>query len=184
MFSYLIRDARPDDCVHIHRLIYDLAVYERMPNNVAITPEILIEDAFGAGHPPRFMALVVVDRQQQPESNIIGYCIYNESYSNFRGRALWIEDIYIQDEHRSRGLAGGIVRKLATYAQREQMAHIEWSVLAWNQLAIGFYNKLGAINRTQSEGWTLYRWTQQQYSDYLSRPPCGQPAEDQGIVIE
>ena len=43
---------------------------------------------------------------------------------------------------------------LATVAAAEKAVRIDWSVLDWNEKAIGFYRSMGA---KPYEGWTNYR---------------------------
>ncbi len=180
MPKFLVRDARPEDCDSIYRMIYDLAVYEKMPEKVAISAETLREDAFGHSHPPRFHALVVqlvVDGERgEIEVKTVGYSIYNEVYCSFAGAHLWIEDIFVEEQYRKFGLAGAIVRKLAAYADAHSMDRIEWNVLGWNQLAIGFYKSIGAVDLStngrsegRKEGLSLFRLTEEKYKAYLDR---------------
>lgn len=72
---YVIREALPSDMDEIHRLIMELAVYEKMPEQVKITPETLRFDAFGEGHPPRFFSYVV---ERVGSHQLAGYTIFNE----------------------------------------------------------------------------------------------------------
>ena len=170
--KFVVRDARPEDCTAIYQMIYDLSVYEKMPEKVTITAETLKFDGFGQGHPPRFYALVVekVDKHENALETV-GYSIYNDIYCTFRGRLLWIEDIFVAEKYRKFGLAGAIIRKLATFAEREKIDHIDWNVLAWNQLAIGFYHSIGAVNVSDGyDGLNLFRLTEEKYKQLLEKP--------------
>lgn len=173
-FKFVLRDARPEDCEAIFQMIYDLAIYEKMGERVAITAETLREDAFGDGHPPRFHALVVqlVESSAEGEDTevtAVGYSIYNEVYSSFTGAYLWIEDIFVAEDYRRFGLAKAIVRKLAAYAKDKQLDRIEWNVLGWNQLAIGFYKSIGAQDVSEDKNLSLFRLTEEKYRQFLSR---------------
>ncbi|KAJ6218676.1 hypothetical protein RDWZM_004488 [Blomia tropicalis] len=171
LLKFVVREAKNNDYDAIYRLIYDLANYQNMGTNVSITAERLRKD--GSGEWPHFNALVVerIDADLQTPLNIIGYSIYNRIFSITSGRVLWVEDIYIDEQYRELGLAGAIIRKLAECAQKENMNRIEWNVLGWNQLAIGFYQYIGAMDMTNVQnGRHVYRLTHQSYKKCLSNP--------------
>lgn len=164
--EYVVREARPADCESILALITELAVYEKMPDQVELTADQLREDGFGQGHAPRFQALVVekVDNKQ-----IIAFSIFIDKYSTWKGRFLWIEDLYVSNAYRRLGVGEAMVRKLAKRAKEAAMPRIEWNVLAWNQLAIDFYKKkLGAIDLTESEQWHVFRFPRPTYEQFLA----------------
>lgn len=177
--KFVVRDARPEDCASIYQMIYELAVYEKMAERVAISAETLREDAFGDGHPPRLHALIVQlvvegsEGRRDTEVKAVGYSIYNEVYASFAGAYLWIEDIFVAEAYRRFGLAKALVRKLAAYAKDRQMEKIEWNVLGWNQLAIGFYKSIGAQDmseeKKEKKGLSLFRLTEEKYRQFLSR---------------
>jgi ribosomal protein S18 acetylase RimI-like enzyme len=52
------------------------------------------------------------------------------------------------------GLA--LLKRLASIARERDYGRVEWSVLDWNDPAIGFYKKLGAIPMDE---WTMFRLT-------------------------
>ena len=103
-------------------------------------------------------------------AELVGYSIYNEKYSTWKGRILWIEDIYICVPYRKFGLGGAIVRKLASIASKDTMDRIEWSVFRWNHNAVSFYQSVGAFDLTKAEDWLLYRFNEDKYREYLARP--------------
>jgi hypothetical protein len=51
--SITIRQARPEDAAAIYAMIYELAVYEKAPEEVVTTPEEIRETLFGAGTKPK-----------------------------------------------------------------------------------------------------------------------------------
>lgn len=163
--EFVVREARPADCESILELITELAVYEKMPDQVELTAEQLREDGFGKGHAPRFHAIVV---EKVENKHIIAFSIFVEKYSTWKGRFLWIEDLYVTNAYRRHGIGEAMVRKLAKRAKEAAMPRIEWNVLAWNQLAIDFYKKkLGAIDLTESEQWHVFRFSRPIYEQFL-----------------
>jgi ribosomal protein S18 acetylase RimI-like enzyme len=75
---------------------------------------------------------------------------------------LYIEDLFVDENYRRRGFGRALLLYVARLAQERQCGRLEWSVLDWNEPAIEFYKKLGAVAMSD---WTIYRVT----GDSLSR---------------
>lgn len=189
---FRIRLARADDCMAIHRLIVLLAIDSDMLEKVKTTPEQLRKDGFGDDHSPRFSALVI-ERYDQTglccyfvlldknnaliyffagthPLDIVGYSIFNEKYSTWKGLILWIEDIFITEPYRHLGLGGALLRKLSSIAAKSTMDRIEWCCKGDNTNAIAFYKAAGAFDLTAAEDWLLYRFESTKFRQYLDRP--------------
>lgn len=102
--------------------------------------------------------------------DIVGYSIFNEKYSTWKGRILWIEDIFITEPYRHLGLGGALLRKLSSIAAKSTMDRIEWCVNRDNTKAITFYEAAGAFDLTAAEDWLLYRFEAAKYRQYLDKP--------------
>lgn len=167
---YLVRNARDTDCAQIVLLIKQLAVYEKMPNEVCIDADQLRFDGFGEGHPPRFHAVVCeLLPSSTTASSIIAFSLFVEKYSTWKGRFLWIEDLYVSEQYRRFGLGEALLRKVVSRAAELQMPRVEWAVLSWNSLAISFYHKHGAIDLTKEEQWHVFRLKRDKYLDLLDK---------------
>lgn len=84
-----------------------------------------------------------------------GFALFFTSYSTFLGRpGLYLEDLYVRPHARGCGLGRALLAHLAALAVARGCGRLEWSVLDWNEPAIGFYRKLGA---RAMDGWTVYR---------------------------
>ena len=143
-----IRPATAADLPLIAQLIRDLAEYERLAHEVRFDDEVLRTKLFG----PRPYAEVVIgeiDGQAQ------GFALFFHNFSTFEGRpGIYLEDLFVRPEARSSGLGKALLSHLAALAVERDCARLEWSVLDWNEPAIGFYKKLGA--RLMDE-WTVMR---------------------------
>jgi GNAT superfamily N-acetyltransferase len=160
-----IRAAAPADVGAVHALMYELAEFEKLTHLFVGTIEGLADALFGAR--PSAEALVAEDA-----GRIVGYALFFHNYSTFLGRrGLYLEDLYVQPSQRGTGLGTAMLRALAAIAMERQCARFEWTVLDWNQPAISFYEKLGAVVLPE---WRVVRMT----GEALDRlaAPVGQPA--------
>jgi GNAT superfamily N-acetyltransferase len=132
-----IRPATIDDVPLLRTLIRELADYERELELVVITEADLARDGFGPQ--PKFRALIA-DWDQQPA----GYALFFDFYSTWRGRQLYLEDLFVRPQFRSRGIGKRVLATLARIAADENCQGMRWEVLDWNQAAIDFYKSLGA----------------------------------------
>lgn len=146
--SISIRPAIAADLPLIAQLIRDLAEYERLAHEVRFDDEVLRTKLFG----PRPYAEVVIG-----EINGVaqGFALFFHNFSTFEGRpGIYLEDLFVRPEARGSGLGKALLSHLAALAVERDCARLEWSVLDWNEPAIGFYKKLGA--RLMDE-WTVMR---------------------------
>jgi GNAT superfamily N-acetyltransferase len=133
-----IRAATIDDVALLKNLICELAEYERERDQVVITEADLVRDGFGPE--PKFRALIA-EWEGQPE----GYALFFGLYSSWEGRpGLFLEDLFVRQEFRGKGIGKALLRKVAAIAQRENCYGVRWEVLDWNRPAIEFYKRLGA----------------------------------------
>ena len=146
--SLAIRPATRADVPTVLRFIRELAAFEREPDAVAATEELLEEALFGA--PPAAEAVIA-----EAEGAPVGFALFFHNFSTWTGRrGLYLEDLYVTPEARGRGVGEALLRHLAGVAVERGCARFEWSVLDWNEAAIAFYRKLGAVGM---DGWTVQR---------------------------
>ncbi|EOW6801482.1 N-acetyltransferase family protein [Cronobacter muytjensii] len=146
--SYTIRPARPEDATAIFNMIFELAVYEKAPQEVVTTPDEIRETLFGEGS--KTEALIC-----ETEDKAVGYAVFFTSYSTWLGRnGIYMEDLYISPAYRGKGAGRALLKSIAQCAVKRRCGRLEWSVLDWNQPAIDFYLSIGAV--PQSE-WIRYR---------------------------
>ena len=144
----LIRPARPADAATILRFIRDLAAFEREPDAVEATEEMLDEALFGA-HPAA--EAVIAEQDGQP----LGFALFFHNFSTWEGRrGLYLEDLYVTPAARGQGAGAALLRHLAALAVARGCARFEWSVLDWNEDAIAFYRAMGAVGQDE---WTVQR---------------------------
>lgn len=146
--SFTLREARPEDVSAIAGLIRELAEFERQPQDCHADPALLGEHLFG---PRRFCEAVMADAG----GVTCGFALFFHNYSTWLTRpGLYLEDLYVKPGFRARGVGRALLVKLAEIAVARGCGRMEWSVLKWNEPAIGFYRKLGAV---PMEEWQVYR---------------------------
>lgn len=146
--SYTLRDARPADVPGIVSLIRELAAYEKQPEDCHADPRLLEEHLFGA---KRFAEAVLAESGGE----VVGFALFFHNYSTWLTRpGLYLEDLYVKPSFRGLGIGEALLRQLARLAVSRGCGRMEWSVLTWNEPAIGFYRRLGAV---PMDGWQVYR---------------------------
>jgi GNAT superfamily N-acetyltransferase len=143
-----IRSATVADVPLILDLIRGLAEYERLPHEVVATEALLRETLFGPA-PGAEVLLAELDGESA------GFALFFHNFSTFLGRrGLYLEDLFVRPAARGRGVGRALLARLAAIARQRGCGRFEWSVLDWNEPAIGFYRSLGAV---PMDDWTVYR---------------------------
>ena len=136
--TFTIRPARPDDVAHIHAMIVELAVFEKLEHLVIATEELLHEGLFGQR--PACEAIM-----GEENGEVVTFALFFHNFSTFLTRkGLYLEDLYVKQDHRGKGYGRQMLIALAQLAVERQCGRFEWSVLDWNEPAINFYKGMGA----------------------------------------
>jgi GNAT superfamily N-acetyltransferase len=131
-----IRHATIDDAALLRTLIWELADYEKEPDEVRVTAEDLARDGFGAS--PQFRALIA-----EWDGQSAGYALFFGYYSTWRGPGLYLEDLFVRPAFRGRGIGTTLLAQVAHIACQENRVLLKWEVLHWNKPAIEMYRALG-----------------------------------------
>jgi GNAT superfamily N-acetyltransferase len=146
----ILREARPGDETGILECIRMLAEYEREPDAVDTTADMLRETLFGA-HPSVFGHVV------EKNGTIVGIAVWFLNYSTWTGtNGIYLEDLIVHESERKHGYGRALLRELARIAVQRGYSRFEWSVLEWNEPSIRFYRSLGAIGMDE---WRVQRVT-------------------------
>jgi GNAT superfamily N-acetyltransferase len=132
-----IRAGKAEDVPEVLALIKELALYERAPEAVITTEAQLLADGFGAQ--PLYHLLVA-----EYQGRLVGLALSYYRYSTWKGKCLYLEDLYVQEAYRRLGLGERFFEALLQKARTEACQRLCWQVLDWNTPAIEFYKKLGA----------------------------------------
>jgi GNAT superfamily N-acetyltransferase len=142
-----IRKGTREDVGLLRSMILEFAEFERLREYLTITEEALARDGFGPN--PRFHTLI-----STWEGKVAGYALYYYLYSSFEGPGLFLEDLYVREEFRGKGIGKALMAEVAAVAVHEGLWVVRWEVLDWNQPAIDFYLRLGA---TMPNEWKAVR---------------------------
>lgn len=157
MSSIHIRLANKNDVPDILSFIKDLAEFEKLSHEVVATEDQLEKTLFG----DRPVAEVLI---AEWEGKKAGFALFFHSYSTFLAKpGIYLEDLFVRTEYRSRGIGEALLRELAKEAKKRNCGRLEWSVLDWNTRALKFYHALGA---KPMDEWTVQRMTEPVFSRF------------------
>ena len=143
-----IRLAQPAVVEDIHRLIYELAVYEKAPEEMVATIDQINTSLFNA-NPVAFCHVAEVD------GKIVGIALWFLNYSTWLGKfGIYLEDLFVQPEYRGHGIGKGFMQTLAALCVERGYERFQWWVLDWNTPSIYFYESFGAVPMDE---WTVFR---------------------------
>lgn len=167
-----VRRGRRADSAGFLKLLLALAEFEHLEPPSAAGQKRIVADVF---EKKRLHLFVASERGE-----LVGYALYFYTYSSFLARpTLYLEDLFVLEEHRKRGLGFALFIRCIDEAVRQDCGRMEWAVLGWNKKAIGFYDKLGA---RRLDEWQFYRLTRDELRQVSRRNPqtSGSPRIAQG----
>lgn len=142
-----IRFAQPSDTSVIFSFINELAVYEKMADQVIGNEMLLHEALFIKKHAEVILA--------ELDGIPVGFALFFHNFSTFQTRAnLYLEDLFVLKEYRHKGIGKKLLTHLAKIAIERGCLRLDWSCLTWNQPSIDFYRKIGA---TSLDDWMTFR---------------------------
>uniref|UniRef100_A0A8D8KDK9 Diamine acetyltransferase 2 n=1 Tax=Culex pipiens TaxID=7175 RepID=A0A8D8KDK9_CULPI len=182
--SVVARKTTKQDLGAIIGMIQELADFEKMSDGPQLTVEDLARDGGFDDHGPSspvFQSFVLElteravettaaseetstsstianDGDLSTRTKLIGYAIFFYSYSTWRGKSLFLEDIYVKPEHRGHGNGEVLFKAVVEHARENGCARVDFHVLGWNP-AKKFYARMGAENLTETEQWEFFRLT-------------------------
>lgn len=145
-----IRAADETDVALILTFVRELADYERLAHEVVATEERLRRTLFGER---RYAECLIASLADEP----VGFALFFHNYSTFLGQpGIYLEDLYVRPHARGQGAGLALLERLARLTLERGCGRLEWAVLDWNEPALAFYRRLGAL---PMEEWTVQRLT-------------------------
>jgi len=138
-----IRRATKEDIGLVRDLVMELAIFERAPEEVTSSLADYIQEGFSDN--PLFTANLIYLNDE-----LAGFSLWYYRFSTWKGRRFYLEDLYIKEAYRGKGLGKNLINEAIEEAKRMKCTGMMWQVLDWNQPAIDFYNSLGV---KMDAGW-------------------------------
>ncbi|WP_343670979.1 GNAT family N-acetyltransferase [Chitinophaga sp.] len=133
MQPFSIRLAEEKDFPAIFLLIREFATFQKSLDKVSITPAQMQAEK------ELFQAFVV-----EVDGGIVGFATFFWAYYSWSGKALYLDDLYLQPSYRKQGMGKGLLQAVIELARSQNCKKVRWQVSNWNQHAIAFYQKMGA----------------------------------------
>ncbi|WP_395617500.1 GNAT family N-acetyltransferase [Aquirufa sp.] len=143
MDKIIIRRATKEDIGLVRDLVMELAIFERAPEEVTSSLDDYIQEGFSDN--PLFSANLIYLNDK-----LAGFSLWYYRFSTWKGRRFYLEDLYIKEAYRGKGLGKYLINEAIEEAKRMKCTGMMWQVLDWNQPAIDFYNTLGV---KMDAGW-------------------------------
>ncbi len=154
----LVRAAELRDVPVLLELFGELAEYEHLTHELRATEQGLATALFGE-HPAAEALIAERDTQsgdtQSDSSQVLGYALFFPTFSSFlTSTGVWLEDLFVRPDHRGEGVGQALLAAVAARARERGGERLEWAALDWNELALGFYRRIGA---STMEEWVTHR---------------------------
>lgn len=163
-----IRPAEAAEAPLVHCLILELAEYEKLTHEAVVTVDDVRRTLFGE----RPYAEVLIARWR---GEPVGFALFFHNYSTFLGKpGIYLEDVYVRQEHRGRGIGKALLVRLAVIARERDCGRIDWMVLGWNQSSIDFYHRLGAVPMDE---WRHFRLSGDELAALAAQAPADSVSE-------
>jgi GNAT superfamily N-acetyltransferase len=152
----IVRAAERGDVPVLLSLFGELAEYEHLEHELKATEEQLSEALFGAR--PAAEALIA-----ERDGEALGYALFFPTFSSFlASTGVWLEDLFVRPSNRGEGVGRALLSAVAARVRERGGERLEWAALDWNELALGFYRRIGA--QTMGE-WITHRLDGEALSD-------------------
>jgi GNAT superfamily N-acetyltransferase len=155
--SLLVRPARAEDVPTLLGLFRELAEYEHLEHELRATEDQLSQALFGARPAAEALIAERPARAGDPETKaeVLGYALFFPTFSSFlASTGVWLEDLFVRPANRGEGVGKALLSAVAALARERGGERLEWAALDWNELALGFYRRIGA--QTMNE-WITHR---------------------------
>ena len=144
----VIRPLRPDEIDRLLFLCAEHAAYEK----IDFTSEGKADHMLGAifSQPVRLWCFVA-----EVNGAVVGYATCTKDFSTLRASEyLHLDCLHIARDYRGFGIGKKMMLAIAAHAASMGCATLEWQTPIWNEPAIRFYRRLGAIGNDKAR----FRW--------------------------
>lgn len=133
-----IRHVEQSEIPQIFTLLQAKAAFDGCPESLRATVSTLREAVFAER--PLAHALVA-----EVDGRLVGMATYYSIFSSFIAKpGLWLDDLYVYEEYRSRNIGRKLMERLCQIAHDGGCARVDWHVSGFNERGIQFYRSIGA----------------------------------------
>jgi GNAT superfamily N-acetyltransferase len=163
-----MRVANSTDAALLCEFVRELAEFEGLSHECAITPEAVSEHLLG---PRRCAGAIIAELDGHPA----GFAVYYRTFSTFAAKpGIFLEDLYVRPDFRKRGLGRALLAAVAEIAHGRSSGRLEWTALKWNEKALKLYDSVGAKRMAD---WTLLRMGPEAIARVAAGPAAAHPHE-------
>ncbi|XP_071955438.1 thialysine N-epsilon-acetyltransferase-like [Antedon mediterranea] len=148
----IFREGTEKDSRFILNKIKDLARFMDTEDMVTLTEDDFAKEFTSEN---KFINLLIAETDEE-ESKFVGYALFFPFFSSYSGKRLYLEDLFIEEKYRGNGFGKVFFREITKIGVEKGCHSMEWTTLPDNDIAVGFYKSLGAINKTETEKWHSY----------------------------
>lgn len=152
-----VRKAEKRDMPAVLDLIRELAEFEKEPDAVEISSEMLAQHGFGER--PKFQCFVA-----ETPGGIVGMALVYFRYSTWKGPTLHLEDLVVTQSQRGKGIGEALYKRVMEFGMEHHVKRVQWEVLGWNEGAIRFYERTGA---TVLRDWHVVHMDERSLNEYV-----------------
>ena len=158
--SFIIRHGDEKDIPGMFKLVKELSEFERAPDAVVNTEQMLREDGFG-----KHSIYKVFIAEEVATGDVIGMALYYTAYSTWKGKILYLDDLIVTGQFRKFGIGKRLLNEVIKEAELRGVNQMRWQVLEWNEPAIKMYEKLGV---TFDAEWIDCKMSKEQIVNYVT----------------
>lgn len=133
---FTIRKGQVADLPKLHELVMKLATFEKAPERVISNPKSYETDFL-----ENWFDFLVAE----VEGKVVGIALYFKAYSTWRGKSLYLDDLYVEEDYRKSGIGKALIQEYLNIAKQMNTNLAWWQVLDWNKNAVEMYEKMGAV---------------------------------------
>lgn len=134
--SIIIRKSTAADISAIFLLLKEFTTFQKTPEKLFVTEEQMKKDK------DLFQCFVAEDTVA---NKIVGYACFSFIYYSWSGKALYLDDLYVQEIYRGKNIGAQLMNAVINLAKENNCKKMRWQVSKWNTNAQDFYKKLGAV---------------------------------------
>ncbi|WP_327718212.1 GNAT family N-acetyltransferase [Streptomyces sp. NBC_00490] len=138
----VVRRVRPEELADVVALITEHAVYEKAEPPAPGLEERLRSLLFGS--PEQRLRCLVAEWG----GTVVGYATCSTEVSTWDGTEyLYMDCLFLRDGHRGLGIGESLMAAVRDEARALGLGQVQWQTPAWNEGAIRFYDRIGAVSK-------------------------------------